>query len=80
MASKEEHYLDSATREVDQERLTRVLERAKEVFGNEDYANAWLTTPNLALHSVKPMAFLSDEAGEILVLKILASIESGGVV
>lgn len=62
-----------------QQSINRVLERAKEVFGDPKKAREWMNTPNLALGN-KPIALLETEEGEGTVLGVLNSIETGGVV
>lgn len=62
-----------------QQSINRVLERAKEVFGDPEKAREWINTPNLALGN-KPIALLETEEGEGAVLGVLNSIETGGVV
>lgn len=62
-----------------QQSIKRVLQRAKEVFCDPEKAREWMDTPNLALGD-KPVSFLVSEDGERAVLRVLASIESGGVV
>lgn len=62
-----------------QKSVNRVLERAKEIFSDPEKAREWMNTPNLALGD-KPVSLLVSEDGERSVLRVLASIESGGVV
>ena len=62
-----------------QESINRVLERAKEIFGDPEKAREWMNTPNLALGD-KPISLLVSEDGERSVLRALESIESGGIV
>ncbi len=61
---------------VDQKRIERVLERAKEIFMDAEKAEEWMNTPNLALGD-KPISLLGSEAGENSVLAVLNSIEYG---
>lgn len=69
----------TSTRMNHQQSINRVLQRAKEVFSDSEKAREWMDTPNLALGD-KPVSLLVPEDGERAVLRVLASIESGGVV
>lgn len=73
---KDLSYSPSTDQTVDQKRIERVLERAKEVFIDAEKAEAWMNTPNLALGD-RPVSLLVSEAGENSVLEILNSIEYG---
>lgn len=50
--------------------INRVLQRAKEVFGDPEKARGWMDTPNLALGD-KPVSLLVFEDGERAVLRVL---------
>ena len=59
-------------------RVYRVFRRAIEVFGDEDQARAWLTTPQPALGEREPLDLLVRDVGEDEVLSVLAAVEDGG--
>ena len=76
---KENRPLDSAA----SERVVRVGEiagRAERTFGGKDAAMRWLKTANLGLGGATPLSMLDTEAGADEVRRILAAIDSGGVV
>lgn len=58
-------------------RLARVVERAKEVFGDIDPALNWLKSPNAALSGVTPLSLLDTDIGAAGVIDTLGRIEHG---
>ncbi|GJQ56206.1 MAG: TIGR02293 family toxin-antitoxin system antitoxin component [Rhodocyclaceae bacterium] len=58
-------------------RLARVVERAKEVFGDLDTALDWLKSPNAALSGAVPLTLMDTDIGAESVLDTLGRIEHG---
>lgn len=58
-------------------RVARVIERAEEVFDDQDAARDWLKAPNAALGGDTPMSMLDTEVGAEAVLETLGRIEHG---
>lgn len=58
-------------------RLARVVERAVEVFEDEQAALDWLKSPNAAFGSVSPISLLDTDLGADAVLNTLGRIEHG---
>lgn len=58
-------------------RLARVVERAKEVFGDLDTALDWLKSSNAALSGAVPLTLMDTDIGAESVLDTLGRIEHG---
>lgn len=58
-------------------RVANVLERAIQVFGDEESAKAWLLSDNRALGGVSPTSMLDTDAGHEAVIDVLGRIENG---
>lgn len=58
-------------------RLARVVERAKEVFGDLYTALDWLKSPNAALSGAVPLTLMDTDIGAESVLDTLGRIEHG---
>jgi putative toxin-antitoxin system antitoxin component (TIGR02293 family) len=58
-------------------RIVGLLERASEVFGDEDEAAAWLAAANPALEHVTPLALADTELGGREVDDLLGRLEHG---
>ncbi|OGB30354.1 MAG: antitoxin [Burkholderiales bacterium RIFCSPLOWO2_12_FULL_61_40] len=58
-------------------RLAQVIERAVEVFEDEQTALAWLKSPNAALGGSSPLSLLDTELGSMAVVGTLGRIEHG---
>ena len=58
-------------------RLARAIERAVDVFEDEDAALNWLKSPNAALGGSKPLSLLDTDLGAVAVLNTLGRIEQG---
>lgn len=61
-------------------RMAGVAAMAIDVFGDEEGAKRWLTSPNRSLHGSSPLEFLNTEPGAIAVRQILNAIATGGAV
>lgn len=59
-------------------RMADVAVLAIDVFGGEEGAKLWLTTPNRLLQGSSPLEFLDTEPGAIAVRQILNAIATGG--
>lgn len=55
----------------------RLYARARDVFGSEESAREWLTTPQQGLGSRVPLELLATEAGAAEVRDLLGRIEYG---
>lgn len=62
------------------ERLAEVEALALEVFEDLAVASSWLVSPNAALGGESPRSLCKTKLGAIQVLRVLRSIEFGGVV
>ncbi len=58
-------------------RLAQVIERAVDVFENEQVAMNWLKGSNPALDGSSPLSLLDTELGSVAVLNTLGRIEQG---
>jgi len=58
-------------------RLAQVIERAVEVFEDEQAAVSWLKNPNAALGGSSPLSLLDTELGSLAVSNTLGRIEHG---
>jgi putative toxin-antitoxin system antitoxin component (TIGR02293 family) len=58
-------------------RLAQVIERAVEVFEDEQAALAWLKNQNAALGGNSPLSLLDTELGSLAVVNTLGRIEHG---
>lgn len=58
-------------------RLAQVIERAVEVFEDEQAALSWLKNPNAALGGSSPLSLLDTELGSLAVSNTLGRIEHG---
>ena len=58
-------------------RLAQVIERAVEVFEDENSARGWLKSHNAALGGSSPLSLLDTELGSIAVMSTLGRIEQG---
>ena len=58
-------------------RVARVIERAKDVFGDPDAARVWLKSANISLSGQTPMSLLDTEIGAESVMNVLGRIEHG---
>ena len=58
-------------------RLAQVIERAVEVFEDEQTAMSWLKSPNPALGGSSPLSLLDTELGSVSVTNTLGRIEHG---
>ncbi len=58
-------------------RLARVFAFAVEVLGEENYAKAWLNTPNIALGNETPIDLIRTDAGTEEVKNLLGRIKYG---
>lgn len=58
-------------------RLAQVIERAVEVFEDEQAALSWLKSPNAALGGSSPLSLLDTELGSVAVTRTLGRIEHG---
>lgn len=58
-------------------RLAQVIERAVEVFEDEQTAMGWLKSPNAALGGSSPLSLLDTELGSMAVVGTLGRIEHG---
>lgn len=55
----------------------RVLERAKEIFGDEQTALQWLRTPSRRFQGCTPMEMSITEEGALKVEELLTQIDEG---
>jgi putative toxin-antitoxin system antitoxin component (TIGR02293 family) len=55
--------------------LAKVMHMAIEVFGSEDAAQRWLSTPSIALNQRRPLDMLRNPAGEEAVMTLLVRID-----
>lgn len=58
-------------------RMARVIERAEDVFEDQDAARDWLKSANASLSGETPMSMLDTEFGAEAVLDTLGRIEHG---
>jgi putative toxin-antitoxin system antitoxin component (TIGR02293 family) len=58
-------------------RLARVIERAVEVFEEQEAALEWLKAPNDVISGASPLSMLDTELGAGAVIKALGQIEEG---
>ncbi len=58
-------------------RVAALLDQATQLFGPEDEAAEWLTTPNLALGHATPLALADTELGAREVEDLLGRLEHG---
>ncbi len=58
-------------------RLAQVIERAVEVFEDQQAAFGWLKSPNAALGGGSPLSLLDTEFGSLAVVNTLGRIEHG---
>ena len=57
--------------------VERIAHYAEEVFGDHDFAEAWLRKPNPALHDRRPIEVARSEIGARRVEAILSRFEHG---
>lgn len=58
-------------------RMSRIIDRASEVFGGKDQGIQWLKLPNDSLGGHSPMSYLDTDVGAEIVLDTLGRIEHG---
>ena len=58
-------------------RLSRICQRAKEVFGSVDSAHEWMKTPNPSIGFSVPLELCSTDLGCVEVERLLYRIEYG---
>jgi putative toxin-antitoxin system antitoxin component (TIGR02293 family) len=68
---------ETAVRKANPEELTKAVERATEVFGDEEAAFRWLGTPVAALGYATPISCLGTHQGAMRVDDVLTQIEHG---
>ena len=59
--------------------ITKIYNRALEVFEDEDYASLWLKEQNMALGNNSPIDLLDTTSGMEMVLDVLGRLEYGGI-
>lgn len=64
----------------DSERLAQVEALTAEVFEEPGQADAWLSSPNIALGGKSPRSICNTDHGATHVRRLLSAIEFGGVV
>lgn len=57
--------------------ISRVIDRASEVFGDNDNSIQWLKIPNESLDGHSPLSFLDSDVGAESILNTLGLIEHG---
>lgn len=68
---------ESPEESIELAQLTRIIERATEVFHTTENALSWLQSPNSSLGGVAPLSLLNTNAGINSVLDALGRIEHG---
>lgn len=59
------------------QRRDDILARARQVFGDQDSAEAWLAAPAVALDNQRPIDLISSAAGAEVVADHLTRMEHG---